>query len=366
MKRVLLLVFALLLAFSCTALADGKSYTLDEALELVDSGEPASDILLSDDFSHLRILKSGEFEPAGEGMLVLCRKAPLKEYETSEGPFPDDYEGKDLGEPEVYLCTEIMRRIPYELRAHSAAEAGDVLLVETMYMLGGTISSAVDGGSSLPSEKTLEAILNGEEEPDDTPEEERRFNYRPVFEGYILVSLQNLRTGGGDLIDFTDFPFSELRDNPELDDIWQSAKELAGMCVEIISEGTDPEILLSQAVRQDEADLEALQALTGDPESFIGLALTLVWEKAQDLADGDPEASELYEMVISEHSLAGLYYIAGMRGYSSVSLADSTIISNLLYIGVPDDSAVQAKLEEWADLLDVCSWDLPLLYSLMG
>ena len=71
MKKILLLVFALLLAFSCTALADGKSYTLDEALELVDSGEPASDILLFDDFSHLRILESGEFEPAGEGMLVL-------------------------------------------------------------------------------------------------------------------------------------------------------------------------------------------------------------------------------------------------------------------------------------------------------
>ena len=363
MKKIFALVFSLLLAFSCVSLAEGESYTLDEALALVDSGAQTSDILLSGDFSDLNILTAGEFEPSGKGVLVLRRKAPLKEYLTSEEPFADDYEGVDIGEPEVYLCADIMQRIPYEMRAHSAKEAEDLLMVETMYVLSGAISSSRDSNSSLPSMEDLEAVMN--EGTQETSGEGERFNYRPVFDGYILVSLQNMRTGGGELVDFEIVPYSELRDNPELDAVWQQAKELSSMCISVLTEDSDPETLLAEAVYQSETDLEELGALAGEPEAFVVAAWMRIWEKAEELAEKDSEASELYRAIIDEQSLPGLYYVAEMRGYSGVSLDDSVIVSNLLYIGVPDDSTIQAKVDEWAELLDLCGWDLPYLYSLL-
>ena len=294
MKKIFALVFSLLLAFSCVSLAEGRSYTLDEALALVDSGSASSDLLLSDDFSDLNILNSGEYEPAGDGIVVLCRKAPLKEYRTQDEPFADDYEGEDLGEPEVYLCTEIMRKIPYDQRAHSAEEVGDILLVETMYGLSGAISSSRDAGSSLPSMEDLEAVMNEGTAADSTEDEDARFNYRPVFDGYILVSLMNMRTGGGDLIDIEVFPYSELRDNPELDAVWQQAKELSSMCISVLTEGTAPDELLAGCVYQSDSDLEELGELAGNPDSFVVEAWDRIWEKAEELADGDAEASDLY------------------------------------------------------------------------
>lgn len=363
-KGLLISLITLFLVLICSVAANAdNAVSLNAALALVDSGSAGSErILLSDDFSAISIMDSGDYVPVSGGIIVLWRNAPLKEYKSSNVEFSDDYLGEDIGSPEVYLCADVMARIPAELRAHSDSEVKNVLMIEDMYYHTGTISSSASNTKELPDMDTLSSIIEGGTVPPDT--EARSTNFRPVFSGMYYLTLYDLPTGGSYVWDWDIVDYSEMRDNPEAADILDMLTEMLNLCFDAADEETDLNESLENVYEIPESDITVLSNLISDRDAFFNYAYSRLWALAKDLKEKDPAAKEQYEAVIREESLNGLLYLANMRGYSGVSLSDTAIRNARLYIGIPSESDKKSMLEDYIEnIFELVEWDMPYLFE---
>lgn len=360
----LLLAAVMLAALPIAGAFADEGASLDEALQMIDADSALSDrILLSDDFSRFDCLSAGEYSTSNGGFIVLWRNAPLKIFKTYETDFGADpaFNGEDDGEPEVFLCADVMKLIPSDLRAHSAAEVKNVIMVEKQYLLAGQISSVVGGGDNLPDPEDLEAIMNGESPAENREADENlTYNYRPVFTGLALADIYDA-DGGSAVLDSQFVEFTELRDNPEADDVWIQIKDLIAVTTAVAAGDAAPEQALEEAYHLSEEEFEFLSVFTDDKDLFTETCLEEIWESAAELKKADPDAGELYDRVIENRSLEGLCYLAGMRGYSGVTASDSYISGSKLYIGIPTDAQLEDTLGSLVDLFKLVEWDMSVL-----
>ena len=315
---------------------------------------------LTDDFGYLYLFGSEDYTPSDDGIIVLWRDAPLKEYKSYYYELPDDFEGEDIGEAQVYLYADAMRLIPEDKRAHSADEVKTILMIESCYLWSATISSS-DSTSSLPDEDYLQAILSGEEAEAPEDEEEVTYNYRPVFEGYGILSLYDAN-GGVLMCDAIYAPYSEMRSNPDAADVRDLIYDYMTLLSVAATEDCDIYEYLNYFTSIPEDELEELWNVADNTNAFFLTAWSFMWYHALELSELDSDMSEYYDEIVETHNIEALLYLIGIRGYSGVDYSDSYIEDNLLYIGVPQHEDMKALIDEYVDLFGQIDWQITALF----
>ena len=374
---------ALMLAvclFASPALADG--YTIDEALKLVGTEEGRANggkLLLTDDFSRFDVYNEEYFTPGDGKTIILWREAPEKAYTPSDVEFEADFTGEDVGEPKVYLCAELMERIPEDQRATTFAEADHILMAEVIYELTGVMwTSESPADSEMPSQWKLAAILLGTEadatEAEIEAEQEGVYVYHPLFGCTVLTALYNTQTLGASFIDWIEYPYAEMRANPSADDYWQEMLMLieilraSGLEDEEAAFYTMSEILfywydLAAALTDEEWNQLVDLVYGEDMAALQDYCWNKFWEMAPLLGELDPDCVSLYNQAIKQQSLEGLAYIVNTRNYSGVDMEDEDILSKKAYIGTPDLDVLDRMLLTAVSDLEYYDWDMAELYD---
>lgn len=361
--------------FSATALAD--AYSIDEALGLVgtEAGRENGGMLeLIDDFSQFDVYCEEYFSSEGGKTMILWREAPEKLYTASSAEIDANFVGEDAGKPKVYLCAELMERIPEEMRAKTFDEADHILMAEVIYELSAMVCRADQtNGSDMPSADRLEEILNGEFE---FAEDEGACIYYPLFDCTVLTSLYNTRTLGASFIDWRTYPYKDMRAYSGADDYWQAMIMLIDL---IQASGIEDEearyyaffeVLYANYMEEsyltDDEWNELIDLASGeDMDALAVYCWNKFWEMAPLMAELDPDCADLYEEVIARQSLDGLAYIVNTRGYSVIDMEDADIMASRAYLGQPDLDAMERMLENAVDFMDSYDWDMQQISEAM-
>jgi len=197
MKKLFLAILILALLASLPCLAEEECvYPVDEALSIA-AGGGASILRVDCGISWMTTRDAEDIDYGSWKMIVLQRKPGRKEFTAldsgypgamTEG-FPDDYEGTDISEPEVYLRWDLMCRLPEKNRASSAADADFIVMIEDMYIHSSTITHTEFTGEDVMPDESFT-----------TPEEIAEFylahpkyissiTYYPMFADVTLIYL---------------------------------------------------------------------------------------------------------------------------------------------------------------------------------
>lgn len=353
-----------LFVFALTACQSEKSaWTLDEALQMVGTEQAAElngRIPLSDDFSMYEAEYSDEYTADSGKIVILWREGAEKSFSRSSTPFPDDYRGEEQGKPKVYLCADLMDRIPESRRAATAEEAKTIIMAESYYYYAGSVESSDE--VSEPSEPGMNAGGSGSTDDMNTAE------FRPLFNGGNAVMLYSCETKGGTFMAWADYPYAEMRDNPEADDLWWEMlllKEMAEAAdIPDESERYDAEWecldgLYYYSALPDSA-IEALYEMieADNSEAIRQTCMDTFWKNAQQLSRLDPGFEEEYGAAISEKSFEELESIVNARAFSFIAMSNEEILIRKAYLGTPDAAELQSMLDESLSFLDDIEWNM--------
>jgi len=381
--RILTVICALSLLGSC-ALAD--ACTIDEALQLVgtDAGRANGGRLeLTGDFSMYDPLNPGTFVSDGGKIVILWREDAPREYTESSEAFSTDYDGVMAGSPVVYLCADLMERLPEEARAASLEEAAVVIIAETNYEFSATaITYLGDDSGNVPSMAELENILNQEESAESelpseiTEEEAPSHSYHPMFDCWMYVTVYDAETLGCSYWDSTYFPFKELRANPEADDLWQCMVSLVDIMQAAMNEDAEARfydlfsLLLSMDttyLTDEETEVLVDLLLEDDAGTMITFCWEKFWELAGKLKSLDSRYSEMYDEAIAKQSIEALAYIVNTRDFSSFDRSDILIRLNREHLGTPDLDQLESMLQEaFTGFETEYGWDMALVSEVLN
>lgn len=376
-KMAGVILFPILVACFCI-FASAEAYSLEEALGFV--GQGYDRIEITDDYSEYNWNNTIPYTYNEGKIVILWREAPLKQFEKLLEPVPDDYEGKNIGDPKTYLCAELMMQIPEELRATKPEEVGNIILIETQPICTGSMASyeksyldnlaksisALDINEMLienPSLAESYLALTQLRAPD---------YYTPLFSTVVIASVYNAESGGSTYLDWELFEFKEMRSNPEADDIWRNMNVYADFRdiflsvngrVKVTKEEMDRNLENIAAI--SEQDYEHLSFLRENSVLEIPVALMeRYWEMAKQLAEQEPDAEirEAYASAIEAENSEILKMIVNLQSYSGVSMDDTAIENGLYYIGVPSQDRMEEMLQGVIDILgELLDWELVYL-----
>lgn len=373
MRKILvkLFIFELMsfILFISQQTAFAKTYTLDEALSMVETGEDR--IQLSGDFNKYNVINSENYKVNSGKYIVLYRVGPEKEYTISYTPFDEAFEGIDLTEPQVYLDLDKMKLIPEEYRAKTVEEIGNIIMLEGFYVHSGTITSrVVDSSDDYTDLRTLQAIMNGsepsEEQIDNEEQNEGLASYKAVFHGVTAISLFNSDDGSSLLFDAELFPHAELRSNPQAADIADTIYSLINILKACLNQDTlEFLIQLQEYIDVETEYFKQLVALTEadtiDYSTALQLTYDEIWRYAETICDADPNNADYYKKVIENRLLNGLLFLIQYGDYTGVDKDDADIVRDKDYIGRIDYSVLETVWTDVADVMNILSWDTEVL-----
>ncbi len=364
---LLILTLSVLLLTACEGKKD--AWTLNEALKMVGTDRAAAlngRIPLSDDFSGYDPVGGSYRGPSDGKIIILWRECAEPEYSRSSFPFPDLYRGEKSGADKVYLCADLMERIPEEYRAANSAEVGNILMADSNYFFDSMIESS--GDNRRPSEPGIEAeesIWNADGMNTD--------EYRPLFISGIGIYLYNTETKERLVGESLFSDYAELRDNPEADDLWAGMLSLndlaAAMTLEKADDRREEGELIWYLLRyrsvlpQQELDALREMILQDEAQAVIDACGQFFWERAEELIELDPDFEEEYAAAISARSFDALSELISARAFAYVPMTHEEIRIRKAYIGTPDLNALYDLLIQAVDTLDRAGWDLKENYS---
>ena len=358
---LLILTFCALLLTGCESKKD--SWTLNAALQMIGTEQAAAlngRIPLSDDFSGYEAEYSDEYTADSGKIVILWREGAEKKFSRSSTPLPDDYRGEENGKAKVYLCADLMERVPEHRRAATAEEAKTVIMAESYYYYVSSVEYSED--VDKPSEPGAGKDSSGRADGMNTSE------FRPLFNACNAVMLYNCETKGGTFMHWQDYPHEELRDNPEADDLWwdmlllkdlADAAEIADEQVRFESEMFCAENLYYYSTLPDSA-LEALYNLIAedDSEEIIRICTQTFWNKAESFLQLDPGFEEDYSAAISAKSYDALAAIVEARSFAFIEMTVSEVMTRKAYIGTPEPADLERMLDESLSFLDEIEWNM--------
>lgn len=362
---LLLTLVCTFLILDNTALADGVS--LDQALTMIDeANEP---ILLNDDFSMYDLLSS-DFYTHNEGkIIILYRVGPEKEFTVSYEPLADEYSGVDIGEAKVYLDVERMKLIPEQYRAKSTDEVGNIIMLESRFILSGQILQHTHDDDDEPTMQELKEIVRNDatstESTDELPEREEQhaYVYKPVFAGVTAVALYNAENGTSAAFDVKLFPEAELRDNPTAANIVEVIYALVDVynaCANgnVYSFKEAAEDLLEQTMLET-AHKDELLVLFSDADypTIRNKMVQLIWVYAEKICQVDRKHADEYRYVLEEQSLEGLFYLLKKYSYTAVTKSDKDIIRDKDYLGEIDMSTLDVMWSDVKEIMETLEWN---------
>ncbi|MBR4040034.1 MAG: hypothetical protein IKJ11_08055 [Clostridia bacterium] len=368
-KLSVVFMLACILLLGSAAFAEG--ITLEEALTQV--GSVQGDVLLSGDFSALDYFSSMDYVQNSGKIVVLRRVGPEKEFTVSKQVFSDDFNGVDVGETKVYLDMDAMAMIPDEFRAATVDEIGNVIMFETFYLHAGTISSYSAAYETSPSARGLDGAMKDESTELPGEEEVNALEYKAVFTGHAVAALYNAEDGSSLAFDLREFPYAELRSNPEasnVSELMYAAAAVYNACQtqdeETVWESALELILYESVMTEDQLNklVELLSADVLDYTAFADFMLDIIWDGAGKLCELDKEYGKLYQKAIDEQSLEGVFYLLSESDYNSISKSDIVIKLNKDYMGKIDMNVLEEMRTDTLDLLNQINWDPEMLYVL--
>lgn len=374
MKIAGMILLVILLAFF-GVFTSAEALDLEDALGFV--GQGYDRIEITDDFSKYNWNNTIPYTYNEGKIVILWREAPLKQFEKLSEPVPDDYEGKDIGNPKTYLCAELMEQIPEEFRATTPEEVGNIILVETQPICTASISSYaesyLDNIAKCISTQDINKMLDGDASLAATylmldnlraPD-----YYKPLFSTVVMVSVYNAETGGSVPMDWDLFEYKEMRSNPDAADIWDNMNMYGGFWDEFTAVNGRVQVTKEEMDRHleniamiSEEDYEYLSYLREHSSMDIPLALKeRYWEMAKQLAEqeSDPDIRAAYFSAIEVENREVFDMIVNLQSYSSVSMSDEKIMDGLYYIGIPSEERMEEMLQETIDVLEeYLDWEL--------
>lgn len=367
LSAFLILMLSVLLLTGCQS--EKTAWTLNEALKLVGSDQAAAlngRIPLSDDFSGYDPVGGSYRGPSDGKIIILWRECAEPEYSRSSFPFPDLYRGEKSGADRVYLCADLMERIPEEYRAANASEAGNILMADSNYFFDGMIESS--GDNRRPSEPGIaaeESIWNTDGMNTD--------EYRPLFISGVGIYLYNTETKERMIGESIFSDHAELRDNPEADDLWNEMLTLKDLSDAMTLEKSDDRreegeliwYLLRYCSALPERELDKLSGMImrDEAQAVIDACEEFFWAKAEELIELDPDFEEEYAAAISARSLDALSELVSTRAFAYVPMTHEEIRIRKAYIGTPDLNALNDLLLSAVDMLEQAGWNLKENYS---
>ena len=357
----LLLTLSALLLTACQS--EKTAWTLNEALQMIGTEQAAAlngRIPLSDDFSGYDAEYSDEYTADSGKIVILWREGAEKKFSRSSTPLPDDYRGEEAGKAKVYLCADLMERIPEHRRAATAEEAKTIIMAESYYYYVSSIEYSED--IDKPSEPGAGKDSSGRADGMNTSE------FRPLFNACNAVMLYHCETKGGTFMYWQDYPHEELRDNPEADDLWwdmlllkdlADAAEIADEQVRFESEMFCAENLYYYSTLPDSA-LETLYSLIAedDSEEIIRICTETFWNKAESFLLLDPGFEEEYSAALSAKSYDALAAIVEARSFAFIEMTTSEVMARKAYIGTPEPADLERMLDESLSFLDEIAWNM--------
>lgn len=381
MKRLFALILMLCVLVGCStgALAAGQNSLLSKsamplsiALKKVAAGNAPDRILLTDDFSRFDYFGSDYLTSVeDEKILILWREAPIPDYVRQREPIGDDYQPKNLDSPKVYLCADMMAKLPEERRATSPEDADVLMMVETIYPLTAVITQTEGGKKDdIPSTWELQMAMLGENTAEETlaeEEEEIALYYTPCYDGVIVLALYDWNSGDSISLATERFDMPELRNNPEAGDVWERMYNLLVIHDAALNE--EPDDLVSSTLMQAdlaEEDIIYFMEAASVSSDIPALCLERFWELADELKQIDDEAAELYELAISQNSVSGMIYVANQRRYNGVDMDDDIIRSTRSYVGQIDRAQMEVYLADGMDTFEQIDWSISLAVEVLA
>ena len=356
MKRMVAAVLALMLfltAFGAYAEGAEQGVSLGEALGMMENEDCPDRILLTDDFSRFAPLNmnGGEIEAYGKA-LILRREAPLKKFTTLTIAPEGDYIGEDDGETKVYLCVDLMKRLPEENRAASVEEADVVLMAETAYIYAGGVSIAPKNTAPTQGMSYLDAI-----------QLISQFKFYPFYWGIFQISLYDYENGAVSLWQRDVFDPGEVRSWPEMDDMLKQMKEWAAMGEAAKAAGLNGalEYWLNNGGEVAEEDVMTLLEAADVP----GACTEKYWALAGEMASTDALRGGEYSALITKRDAAGFEKLAGGAGYGKVSKTAQEIREAKDYLGVVSPDDLTAAMEGWMSLVETVGGSVEVVDGLV-
>ena len=360
-----------------------ETYTLNDALKLIgtEEGRVGSDrieVTLDIDLPNIfTLLNLSHFSSEGGKTVILWREGPSKAYEKSERNFTNSYLGTDIGETKIYLCADLMEKMPPVFRPQSSDEIRNILFVDSFYLYHESIKSTTGASSS-----------------DDPSAPPATTVYYPLFGWIGSVCLYNVDTNSFGLWDAISQKPIDLRANPEAADLWQGLQSLHNTLTAIVQvlfpDGIPEEAISTDApvysltVPNPEETMAAISAILAkanfsslpqdtvnqlqdclqdkDISSIIRRCNETYWELAKDFQPLDPEAAEIYAQAIALHSYRAMESIVQARGYDNVTMSLADIEETRSYMGKPDTAYLEETLEAVVnDITEYTGWDMEFI-----
>lgn len=286
-----------------------------------------------------------EIDIDGFKMIILERTAPDKAFKGYDSGYPNNYvdgfpygfEGEDVGNPTVWLCCDMMRKLPEYYRATSLANADVIFMIENVYVLDAIISvtdykSSTGVKNNTPEFDTLEEMNEYIKKHQPVID---KITFYPVFGNYELITAYNTRTKQCEFV-FADYiEGKHFAKNRDAGSQWSNMKDI----IKIIT-------LLESKSPDKSAVEEALQTVEFVPNKKIDIWKTSIQSEEYDTAiysikkylwdmtcklselDGDETARKNYNLIISEEDIPSLINFANYRNYMGVDTEIETIRKN--------------------------------------
>lgn len=376
---------ALLTIVMGLAAAAEEKYSLAQALSMVGTEEGRANdgmIELEDDLSQINLYTEQEFEYADGKIIILCRQNPEKEYQWNNGPFSEDYEGKNVGEGHVFLCSELMESIPAEMRATRPEEASAALVMETDYIYSGYIQTIVN------DERTISALIHND---DSLVEVE---GYHPIFVGIWTIYLYSFENNGASLVDFQLYPSPDIRKNPEADDIWQNMQKIHQLSVDVAETTKDRAYAEIAAIWSQETDKDSYIlneiserfhasfardefsflsdeqygqiAALAEEQDFSEVAATcadIFWEEFEELKRVDPSLDVSVLERDQDPTYETIQFLIKIKDYDEITMTDNEIIAQKAYMGQIDEEELKNRMNQVMALFSLVEWDMTFMDS---
>lgn len=299
--------------------------------------------------------------------IILQRESPDKEftakmvYPPFDNPdgFDEDFNGIDKGEPRIWLRGDLMQQLLPENRAQSMRDATYLLIGETYYEWGGTLTytdyeEATE--DELPEFGDTEEMLAYFAAH---PKKVTSMTYHPKFAAYTIITIYETATKRSNLLGYTFNPAMRFGKNPEASDQWYNMEDIAALLelLEATGNQTDRQTFESmlesiEFVPQGKKDLWKSCFDAGEATTAYHSISDYFWLMAEELKNLDPSETNRsnYDLIIREKDRTALDLFVNYCNYSGFDRPLASIEQTRDYMAKPDYDWMEQELQEIVDI----------------
>lgn len=367
MKKMNRLLICLILTASLILTVPTASAELPAIDSVLATGLPVDKVEVYNELDDY-ILLDEEFDEYDYDLrlLILQREVPEKEF-TSKTVYPpfvnsdgfdEDFNGIDIGEPRIWLRSDLMRQIPEEYRAGSMKEATYLIIAETQYVWDGTISTSnfsETNDDELPEFKDTDEMY---EYFLAHPRTVTSMTYYPKFGIYSVITIYEKATKRSSILGAKYTQSRRFAKNPEACDQWNNMSGISGL-LDSLETGSQAELQAAwetfesyDFIPQVKKDLWK-SCIDADELSTAYYSVSgYYWSMAEELKKLDPSEKNRgnYDLIIRERNRMVLSAFVNYCNYSGIERSIISIEQSGDYMAKPDYEWIEEQMQEFVDI----------------